>query len=246
MKLNFEEKGEGPAVILVHGWGGSSESLKKLAEIIADKGFKTIRIDLPGFGKTPAPENKMCMDDYVELISGAINSLNLHKPVYVGHSFGGKLGMFLAAKYPDLLSKLVLINSSGIKPVRTLKHKITYVLAKIGGIISWIPPFIVLRPIVKFIYYKFIVREMDYYKAGKLKETFKNIINEHVDEKLFKIKTDTLVIWGMKDTFTPLWNGEKIAKNIKNSRLELVDNVGHGLPLFYPQVVADLIINFLK
>lgn len=246
MDLNYEEKGSGVPVILIHGWGGSHASLEGLATMLASEGFRTINVDLPGMGASEPPSSPMFMDDYVELIIRLIKKLDLSRPVLVGHSFGGKIGMFLAAKYPAELSKLVLIDASGIKPVKTLKQKITYVIAKVVGVLFWIPPLILLRPVFKFLYYKFIVRELDYLKSGKLKETFKNVINEHINDSLKKIKTDTFIIWGRNDTYTPLWHGEKINKGIKNSRLEIIDEVGHALPLVYPDVVAKLITNFLN
>ena len=246
MELYYEEKGSGVPVILIHGWGGSHTSLEKLATELANNGFRTINVDLPGAGSSEPPLTTMHMDNYVNEIIHLIKRLELNSPVLVGHSFGGKIGMFLAVKYPNIISKLVLIDASGIKPVKTLKQKITYVIAKIANFIFWIPPIFLFRPVVRYLYYKIVVREFDYYKSGVMKETFKNVINEHIDENLKKIKNDTLIIWGRDDKYTPLWNGEKITEGIKNSRLEVIENVGHGLPLLYPQVVAKLIVNFLN
>ena len=246
MELNYEEKGTGPAVILIHGWGGSHASLENLATELANNGFRTINVDLPGSGSSEPPATPMFMNDYVELLISLIKRLELVRPVMVGHSFGGKIGMFLAVKYQTVLSRLVLIDASGIKPIKTLKNKITYIIAKIANIILWIPPLFLFRPIFRFLYYKLIVREYDYLKSGQMKATFKNVINQHIDENLGKIKNDTLIIWGRDDRYTPLRDGEKIAQGIKNSRLEVVDGVGHSLPLVGPQIVAKLIINFLN
>ena len=114
MKLNYKKKGEGSPVILLHGWGGSSASLDNLATILANNGYTTYNVDLPGFGDSPAPLKPYRMDDYAETIKEFIAWICMDKPVSIGHSFGGKIGLFLSAKYPKLLSKLILVDSSGI------------------------------------------------------------------------------------------------------------------------------------
>jgi len=246
MKLKYRETGEGAPIILLHGWGGSSASLENLATILSNSGYKIYNIDLPGFGDSLAPKDPYSINNYVEDIKEFISSKRIDKPVIVGHSFGGKIGLFLAVKYPMLLFKLILVNSSGIKPKASLKVRLKYIFAKIGGAIFWLPPFILIRPVAKFLYYKLIVKEYDYYKSKSLRETFKKVVTEHIDGKLDRIKTNTLLIWARNDKQTPLAQGLELSRGIANSRLEIIEGTGHNLPVLYPQIVAELIIKFLN
>ena len=245
MFLNYQDKGSGAPIMLLHGWGGSSKSLAGLADFLVNGGYRVINVDLPGFGESEMPERAYGMNDFVGLIHDLIVRLELRKPVVVGHSFGGQIAMFLAMKYPSLISKIVLVNASGIKPKETLRTRVSFVMAKVGNVISWVPPFIFFRRAIKWVFYRYIVGELDYYQSGNMKATFKRITHERINLKLSEINCEALVIWGKDDKITPLWQGEKLAKGIKRSRLEVIENIGHGLPLKYPQIVAELILKFM-
>jgi pimeloyl-ACP methyl ester carboxylesterase len=246
MDINYVEKGTGKPIILIHGWGGSSKSLIPLAGVLANNGFRTVTIDLPGFGSSDAPIEPFTMNDYVKMLNDLIKRLELKKPILLGHSFGGKVSMFYAVKHSGNISKMILINSSGIKPIKTTRTRISYALAKTGKFLSLIPPFLFIRPAIKYAFYRSIVRERDYYQAKNLKETFRNVINEHIDDSLSKIKTASLLLWGKEDVQTPLYQAEKLHKGLINSELDIIEGVGHSLPLIQPQIVAEHIIKFVN
>jgi pimeloyl-ACP methyl ester carboxylesterase len=246
MDINYVEKGTGRPIILIHGWGGSSKSLIPLAGVLANNGFRTITVDLPGFGSSDAPIEALRMNDYVKMLNDLIKRLELKKPILLGHSFGGKISLFFAAKHQNTISKIVLINSSGIKPKKTVRTRLSYALAKTGKYLSLIPPFVFIRPAIKYAFYRSIVRERDYYQAKNLKETFRNVVNEHIDGKLNKIINPCLLLWGREDVQTPLYQAEKLHKGLVNSELDIIDGVGHSLPLIQPQLVAEHIIKFVN
>jgi len=246
MKINYTVKGDGPSIILMHGWGGSSASLKPLQEQLAGKGFQVFNLDLPGFGQSEMFKKVMDLTDYVEFLQAFIERMNIYKPVLVGHSFGGKIAVAYAAKYQVKLSRLVIIAASGINPRIEKKQRNLQRTAKFFGKFFNLPGLRFSKPLVRKLFYKTIVKESDYLKAGKLKETFKNVIKEHVNLLLDKIKIDTLVIWGEKDGITPLWQGKKLAQGISNARLEVIEDATHNLPLVMPELVAKIISLFIK
>ncbi|MFQ5492911.1 MAG: alpha/beta fold hydrolase [Candidatus Dojkabacteria bacterium] len=246
MKVNYCVKGEGRTIILLHGWGGSIGSLEKLQQELADMGFQVFNLDLPGFGDSGIPGKAMTLDDYVEYLDKLVTRLNIYKPIFVGHSFGGKLAMKYAINKPGTLSNLVVIDASGINPRNSAKRSLLYLPAKIFGAVFDLPGLKLVKPIVRKLFYKFVVREHDYVKSDHIRQTFQNIISEHLDGKLDQIKTDTLVIWGEKDTVTPLWQGQQLASKIAGSRFEVVEGAKHSLPLEMPEVVARIIYSYLN
>lgn len=246
MKLNYSVTGEGQDIILLHGWGGSSKSLSSLQEKLTDKGFRVYNVDLPGFGLSQLPDGAMHLTDYVGLLAEFMTSLNIISPIIVGHSFGGKIALKTAILKPELISALVLIDVSGIKPKNQFKKKMLYGVSKPFKVLFSLPLIKYLYSPLRMVYYRFIVREKDYYKSGKLRETFINVVNEHLDGDLPKIVTNTLIIWGAEDKVTPLWMGKKINSEIATSRLEVVADIGHGLPLKQPAMVAEIIYNYFK
>lgn len=246
MNVNYKVSGEGRALILLHGWGGSINSLSGLQDILSQQGFEVYNLDLPGFGESKITAHALTFDEYVEYIYRFIKRLNLFKPIIVGHSFGGMLGCGIAIKYPDLLSNLVLVNASGINPKNNVKKGGLFVVSKLFGSIFSLPILKLIKPLVRKVFYKLVVRENDYLNSGNLQETLKNILKVHLDDQLNQITIDTFLIWSQNDTYTPLWMADKIQAAIKKSRLEIIADATHALPIKQPEIVAKLIVSYLR
>ncbi len=86
---------------------------------------------------------------------------------------------------------------------------------------------------------------MDYYKAGTLSQTFKNVVHVSITQDLEKIVVPTLIIWGRNDAVTPLADGEYMNKHIVNSKLVIISNMSHKLPYENPAVFAEEVLKFL-
>jgi pimeloyl-ACP methyl ester carboxylesterase len=248
MRLNYTAKGQGrKTIILLHGWGGSLKSLTPLQdELIKSNEYRVFNIEWPGFGKSPIIHKSAKIKDYESLLLEFISEHNIAKPILVGHSFGGKVAMALAINNPNILDKLILINSSGLKPKNSLKKTLLFLPTKAFGAFFKLPLLKFIKKPIRKLYYKLIVRESDYLISEDLEITMKNILSENLDESVSKIQVQTLLIWGEKDTQTPLWMGKKLASEIPNSKLEVIKDAKHGLPLNQPEIVSTLILLFLK
>ena len=231
----------------MHGWGGSSSSMDALQKDLAQKGFLVFNLDLPGFGKTPLNKSVMDMNDYRDAIVEFMETKNIYQPVLIGHSFGGKLAIKLALDKPELISRIVLISASGVKPLNDIKRSMFSKISSFGKrIFSSKNLKNLYNPVRKFYYY-YIVRERDYFDAGqKLQKTFIKINDEYYDDFLEKVKVPTLVIWGALDKVTPLWMGEKLESNIKEAKLKVIKDAKHNLPLTKPEIVSEIIYNYLN
>lgn len=230
-----------PIYFLLHGWGGSTESLKKLEELFKLNGNLAHNLEYPGFGNFKEVEKVMNLNDYTDYLSKKIQELNTeNRPVIlVGHSFGGKIILSLLIRQNINIFKSFIINASGIKPKLSLKSRI---LKQLGAF-----KFLVKNSLIRKLFYKFIVGESDYLKThGKLKETFKNVINEHLDDKLKQIQSDVVIIWGENDKVTPMYMAEKLKNAIKSSKLFVVKGTTHSLPLKHPEEVFKIIQSEIK
>ncbi|MBN1915758.1 alpha/beta hydrolase [Candidatus Dojkabacteria bacterium] len=245
LKIEYSKTGKGGNVLLLHGWGGNIESLSPLQEILSKKGFSVVNISLPGFGKSETPHKPWTLKDYAVFLEELILMLRLKRPILIGHSFGGKISTRFVLEFPNMISRLILINASGIKPKNNLKKNVLAVATEIFKVFASIFP-AKSRERIKNFYYRYVVRETDYLKSEGLKETFKKVINEHFDQELKLIKVPTFIIWSEKDTYVPLWMGVKMRNLIPNSKLEMVENETHGLPLQKPKFTADLIDKYLQ
>ena len=131
LEAHFKIAGQGPAVLVLHGWGASSDSWIKFQKALKDK--KIIIPDLPGFGKSKTPLTPWSVDDYVSWLENFINLENIRDFVLLGHSFGGRVSIRFAAKHPEKINSLILCSSAGIKTKPDLKTKIIHYGAKIGN-----------------------------------------------------------------------------------------------------------------
>ena len=116
----------------MHGWGGSSLSMDALQKDLAQKGFLVFNLDLPGFGKTPLSKSVMDMNDYRDSIVEFMETKNIYQPVLIGHSFGGKLAIKLALDKPELISRIVLMSASGVKPLNDTKRSMFSKISSFG------------------------------------------------------------------------------------------------------------------
>jgi len=216
------EKYESKALLFVHGWGADKDNLRAVYHKLKYE-YRVISIDLPGFGESSAPKQVIGSDDYARIIVEFLNKLNINQISYIGHSFGGKLGLVLAGNKLFDIKNLVLIDSSGVKPRR--------------GVVWYIKVY--FYKIMKFTYSKIVKDEKriedfkkkfgsdDYKNAGKMLKTFVKIVNEDYTYILDKISCPTFIYWGEKDRDTPLWMAKLMRKKIKDSALFVVKNGGH-------------------
>lgn len=242
-------------IFCIHGWGGSAKSLQPLGNALVEK-LKTSGIntnlqilELPGFGQTPLTR-EFSFIDYVDYVRSIISSKSVpgEELLILGHSFGGKIIMQLGIDKAFLQAKFVLINASGIFPNNSLKKTMFKVITLVLSPLKLALKFVGLEKFFRKAFYKYVVGARDYEKIKdpKLKDTFKQVIEAHIDEKLLsEIDNKTLVIWGGSDKDTPLWMGEKIAAAIPQSELAVFPEATHGLPLREPEAVAAKVQEWL-
>jgi pimeloyl-ACP methyl ester carboxylesterase len=229
-------------IIILHGWQSSKEKWQAVKENLEKQGLKVIVPDLPGFKKETELKKPWDLDDYIDWFT-QLNNREDESFFLLGHSFGGRMAIKFAVKYPEKLKGLILVSAAGIKHKKTFKQNLFFQIAKIGGKFSFLPFFNFFRKA----FYKFIVREKDYvHTQGFLKDAFKKIITEDLTDYLEKIKISTLIIWGGKDKITPLSDAHLINKKNPNSKLEVLKNVGHSPHQEAPEILAEKIINFIK
>lgn len=219
--IYYQRTGRGKNLVILHGWGQDSSSFWPLVDLLKQD-FTLWLIDLPGFGRSDLPRKSLTVSDYAEIVKEFLKKNRLIKPICLGHSNGGRILIKLCSSYPDLVEKLILEDSSGIKPKQDIIKPLFYALAKIS---HFVPNLFGLK--IKLRYHFYNSLEADYLKAGEMKETLTNMLAEDLTSDLAKITVPTFVIWGEKDKAVPLKDGKKIYQLIPDSRLEVLGNVGH-------------------
>lgn len=226
LDINYIVEGEGEPVIVLHGWGANINTVLPIVNILKDR-YKVYALDLPGFGESEEPKEPISSFEYAKIVKDFIVDEGIEKASFIGHSFGGKLSIIMGSKYPDMVNKIVLIDSAGLIPKRGIDYYV-----KVYSFKS-----------LRFIYKNFLFwlkdekRMEKFYKkfgstdyrdsSGVMRKILVIVVNENLKDLLKDIKAPTLIIWGDEDTDTPLYMAKTMEKEIKDSGLVVLEGAGH-------------------
>jgi len=232
-------------IIILHGWGLSGGRCSKLQNIFVKHGYRVYAPDLPGFGQTRVPKKALVLSDYARYVHGYMRRKKITSAILFGHSFGGRVAIRFAKLYPGLVRALILTGTPGYTPVSRVKLISSIVLAKIGGKLMDIPLVSRWKEAVRLFFYK-LVGAKEYYRAeGPMRQTFKNIVEEKLEENMKSITAKTLLLWGTEDTIVPLQIAERMKQTFPNATLVLIPKIGHDAPIRKAGDVAEASLSFI-
>lgn len=245
INLYYEKYGDGKeTLVILPGWGDTSETFSRFIQILQD--YYTIYIiDWPGFGNSTFPSYNMTIYDYTDLIHEWMMSLNIEKPILIGHSFGGRVIITLTGYYGYLYDRIVLMNAAGIKPKRTLKSKVRTLSYKLLKKLANILPKKIREKFLQIIFQHF--SSTDYQSLPNcMRKTFQNIVTEDLTPYLKNIKSNTLLLWGNNDDATPITDAFIMSKNIKHAKLYILKDAGHFVYLDKFKEVIEILVKFIE
>ncbi len=226
--VNYIQYGEGEDVVLLHGWGQNIQMMDPLGKKLVNK--RVTILDLPGFGETNEPDFVFDVHDYTEFLHEFLKQVQVKKPILIGHSFGGRIAICYAAKYP--VEKLILFGApcirEEVKP--SLKVKVLKTLKTVPGLNR-------LSEVAK----KFI-GSSDYRNATpRMRDILVKVVNEDLSKEAAKISVPTLLIWGSEDVAAPVEDAKKMESLMKDAALIVLDGYTHYAYLeALPRVVSIL------
>lgn len=232
-------------VIILHGWNLSGKRFTDLADLLRKKGFRVKTPDFPGFGAEPAPDEPWHIWDYAEFLHRYIHIHKIHKPLLIGHSFGGRVALAFAAKYPQKSAGIVLTGAPGFSPVPKKKMIFFLVIAKIGGTLFSLPGIRLFADYARKLLYR-VAGAREFYRAeGSMRQTFKFIVQDDLSEFMRKISIPCLLVWGKDDSIVPVHVAERMLGIIKDSKLHIVQGETHAFPMQNPNSFLREISTFL-
>lgn len=245
IKMRYDQTGDGSQpVIVMHGWGCKADTMAIPAEGAASQATTVYNLDLPGFGQSDEPDDVWGVKQYTCFIEKFCQKLGITRPVLMGHSFGGRISILMASRTP--VNKVILIDAAGIKPRRsfryyakvysfkTAKHLLNFFLGKAKA-----------EPIINRMRGK--AGSADYANASpRMRQILSKVVNEDLTDRLHLIKAPTLLIWGEKDTATPMRDAKIMAKKIPDSGLVSYPEADHYSFLRRPAQTKAVIASFLK
>lgn len=219
--------GAGQPILMLHGWGANIKLLYPLAEQLVPLGYRVYMLDLPGFGQSDLPPHAWTVFDYVDFVLAYLEFHQLEHFFLFGHSFGGRLGLILGAKYGNRIIKMTLANSAGIVPRTPLLKNLRLQVYKF------------VRDSLYRIGAQSLADQLrDQYNArygsadlkqvsGIMRDTFIKVVNEDLLPYAAQVQPSTILFWGDKDEETPLWYGQLFEKTMPDAGLIIHKGAGH-------------------
>jgi pimeloyl-ACP methyl ester carboxylesterase len=249
--LSYEVEGpaDAPLVIVLHGWGASASHMRGFVARLGAR-YRVANVDLPGHGNAPAPSTAFDMEAHAKSVSALITSLGGSAHL-IGHSNGGRIGLYMASRAPfrSLIRSLTLVSPSGIPRPRGLKYYVKRTMAN-----TLKAPFSILPGAARefgldWLRHSLIWRVLgssDYRSLdGPMRETFVKLVNTYVDGDLAEIRVPTLLFWGDADEAILKAQMDQLVAGIEDIGLVVLKGAGHFGFLDEPETVYAATAHFL-
>jgi pimeloyl-ACP methyl ester carboxylesterase len=244
-------------VVLIHGFLSSSFTFRRLIPSLTDH-YNVISIDLPPFGKSgKCDKYKYSYKNLAKTILELLDYLGIQKAYVIGHSMGGQIALHMMTLEPSFVEKGVLLTSTSyMKRARVpliLSSYLPYfhlfvkfhiarkgILSKLQNCVcdhSLIDDEMVFGYIQPFL-------ENDIFVA--LNKMIRDREGDLPKQELNRIQTPCLLIWGKEDRVVPLHVGERLAQDLTNAQLVVLENTGHLLPEEKPNEIQRYIQTFFQ
>lgn len=245
VELHYTVEGTGSqAVIVMHGWGCRRSTVAIPAAAALGANTRVYNLDLPGHGDSTEPADVWGVDRYTRCIEEFCRREGISRPVLIGHSFGGRIAITFASRNDT--EKVILIDAAGIKPRRSLRYYVKVYSFKTA---KRLLPYIVGSKKAQEIIDRWRGKagSADYAAASpKMRAILSRTVNEDLTPLLSSIKAPTLLIWGEKDTATPMRDARKMQRLIPDAGLVSYPEAGHYSFLDRPRQTTAVIANFLN
>ncbi|MGH2793891.1 MAG: alpha/beta fold hydrolase [Actinomycetota bacterium] len=263
--MGYRMTGEGPAIVLIHGMAGSSETWTPLLEKLGGSAT-VIAPDMPGHGASAKPRGDYSLGSLASGIRDLLIVLGIDRATIVGHSLGGGVAMQFAYQFPERCERLVLVSSGGLgREVSALLRTLSapgaeYVLAlgcsqrvrkagiAVGGWLSKVG--IRPTPALGEVWRSYSSLSDPETRTAFL-HTLRSVIDvggqrvSALDRLYLAAEVPTLIVWGDRDPFIPVAHGRDAKEAMPGSRLEIFEGSGHFPHRDSPDRFAGLLTEFI-
>jgi pimeloyl-ACP methyl ester carboxylesterase len=232
--------GRGYPIVVLHGWGGRIESMAPVITCV-ERGARVLALDLVGFGHSDPPEGAWGTPDHAEFVSDVLRARGVERAHFIGHSFGAKTSLYLAATRPEVTDRLVLVGSSGLRAAPSVAVRARRAVSRTARALGRLGP--PGRRARDALYRR--VSSDDYRAAGPLRPTLVRVVNEDLAHLLPRVKSPTLLVWGTEDDAVPVAHARALERLIPDAGLVLFEGAGHFAYLDEPDRFCRIVRRFL-
>jgi len=262
VKLAIQDTGKGKPIVFIHGLGASSYTWHKIAPELS-KTNRVIAIDLKGFGQSDKPlDERYSIFDQAKLVEDFLSRSGLRGVTLVGHSYGGGIALAVALNQMDAgkrqIEKLVLIDSVAYRQPLPFFFQLlrTPIIGELG--ISLVPPEVQMTRALAIAYYrddKVTAETVNHYASALHTEGGRHALfhtinsldpdkAEEFSQRYRSLSTPALLLWCDHDKIVPLKLGKRLADDLPDARIEVIEDCGHIPHEEQPEETLRLIRDF--
>lgn len=250
IELYYETTGQGQNILFIHGLGSSTRDWEMQIPTFS-KNYQTITFDLRGHGQSQKPSGPYSMSLFAKDTADLIKSLGIAPVHVVGISLGGMIAFQLAVDYPELIKRLVIVNSGPEVVVRTLKDRwqvfLRFAIVRLLG----------MRKMGEVLSKRLfpndehaVIRQMfvERWAENDIRSylnTLRAIVGWSVADKIHTINLSTLVVAADGD-YTPVSAKEAFVPKMGNAELIVIQDSRHAVPVEKPEEFNQIVSAFLS
>ena len=262
-RVNVVELGSGPPIVFIHGLSGSWQNWLEQLPVFARE-HRVIALDLPGFGASEMPAEKITISGYGRFVNALLDELGVGSAAIVGNSMGGFIGGELAIRFPERVERLVLVSAAGLSieylrneralaVLNTLENR----LAAYSGWLASRSDALARRPGARRLIFGIVAHRPERLPGPLVAEQVRGsgkagfvpaldaLTDYPIRDRLGEIGCPTLIVWGAEDKLVPARDADEFARLIPNSRKVVWPETGHVAMLERPAAFNALLEAFL-
>lgn len=262
-EVNYVDIGEDRSqhpIVFVHGLGGQWQNFLENIPRFA-QGRRVVAPDLPGFGASEMPKEKITIGFYARVVAELVDRLELGPCVVVGNSMGGYVSAELAIERPELVERLVLVAAAGVSQMDVAKQPVIAAAKAIALATTFDAARLratARRPRLRHAALAFVARHpaglksdlaFEGFMSGTGRPGFEPALRANLEydfrDRLPEIGCPTLVVWGEKDLIIPVRDADKFVELIEGSRKIVMEDTGHVTMAERPVTFNDHLEEFL-
>jgi pimeloyl-ACP methyl ester carboxylesterase len=253
------EAGEGPAVLLIHGYGDTADGWRRVVPgLLAD--HRVIALDVPPFGRSEAPPKCKLIDYYCEFFPQFMDQMGIERATIIGHSLGGAIALRAAVENPDRVERLGLVAPAGLGDAPPWWwHALTTRLIWKGALSIPTP---VTSPLVKIGLKQFLGWRL-FQNPHRLQDEIAHLVDMHgtgrdlkallaaghacIDsytgellDRSLELEVPLWMLWGRQDGLVPSLHARAFEQAHPGAEVHILDDCGH-----YPHIELPTTFNRL-
>ena len=262
-RVDVVDMGSGPPIVFIHGLSGSWQNWLEQLPVFA-RDHRVIAFDLPGFGESEMPREKITIPGYGRFVETLLGELGITTAAIVGNSMGGFIGIELAIRFPQLVERLVLVSAAGLSIEYLRNERAIAVLQalenRLAAYTGWLASrsdAMARRPRARQMIFGIVAHRPDLLPGPLVAEQVKGsgkpgfvpaldaLTDYPIRDRLGEIACPVLIVWGSEDKLVPARDADEFARLIPNSRKVVWKDTGHVAMLERPDAFNALLAAFL-